>query len=146
MRIVKAWMLQRYITLGFPSGTPHPFPRRGIFTAEQVVSLSTVMILPQGAGFKIVLHNHAGANNTGFANFDSFSYYRIAANKGTPLDRRPTIDYCRSRDVTVIFNHRIVLDECFRVNNSIIAHTCAAVHDGLMHDNRPSPRTAYLET
>ena len=116
MRVVKAWMLQRYITLGLPSGTPHPFRRLGIFTAEQVASLSTAVILPLVAGFKTVHHNHAGTNNTGFANFDSFSYYRIATYKGTPPDRRVAIEYCRSRDVTVNFNHRIVLDECFRVN------------------------------
>ena len=60
---------------------------------------------------KTVHHSHASANNTGFAYFDTFSYHCLAADKGTALDRRPTIDYCRSRDVTVVFNHRIVLDE-----------------------------------
>ena len=115
-----------------------------IVTAEQVVSLSTAIILPQGGGFKTVHHNYAGANNTGFTNFDTFSYHRIAADKGAPPDRRPTIDYCRSRDVTVIFNHRIVLDECFRVNDAIISHTCPAVHNGLMHDNRPLSKDRIL--
>ena len=102
------------------------------------------MIPPQGAGFKTVHHNHAGADNTGFANFDIFSYHRIAADKGAPPDSRPTVDYCHSRGVTVIFNHRIMLDDCIRVNDAIFAYTCRAVHDGLMHDNRPLPKDRIL--